>query len=140
MRLAPEHRLPAAKVAGAALFSVLVAVLIALTGALGLWSISDELWRGPAVIVAGVPCGSTDQHEEVAYQRDGTEHRGTLDACGHIAGETIEVAVGNDTVSDADATAGASTDARPLGVILCAFAGIAGAGFTELYRRSGHVL
>ncbi|WP_436494047.1 hypothetical protein [Actinokineospora sp. HUAS TT18] len=135
MRLPAELRLPAAKAAGAAVFSILVAILISLTGALGLWSLSEAVWRTQATVVTSAPCGA-GQTEEVTFQRDGQEQRASLDACGHLRGETIEIAVG-DTVSVARATAGAQTDARPLGVILCVFAGIAGAGFAELYRRPG---
>jgi hypothetical protein len=121
------------------LFSILVAILISLTGALGLWSTSADAWRTQATIVTSVPCGDPGQAEEVTFHRDGHEQRARLDACGHLRGETIEIAVG-DTVSVAKATAGAQTDARPIGVILCVFAGIAGAGFAELWRRSGNVL
>ncbi|HVK20654.1 MAG TPA: hypothetical protein VM677_04785 [Actinokineospora sp.] len=121
------------------MFSILVAILISLTGALGLWSTSADAWRTQATIVTSVPCGDPGQAEEVTFHRDGHEQRARLDACGHLRGETIEIAVG-DTVSVAKATAGAQTDARPIGVILCVFAGIAGAGFAELWRRSGNVL
>lgn len=128
--------MPAAKAVGAALFSILVAILLSLTGALGLWSTSEERVQVEAKVVLAVACGKADRPEEVTYQRDGREERAKLDACGHDEGEPVRIALGGETASLAHARTAATTDARPLGVVLCVFAGIAGAGFAELYRRA----
>ncbi|MGH3859931.1 hypothetical protein [Actinokineospora sp.] len=136
MRLPPELRLPAAQAAGSALFSILVAILISLTGALGLWSNSEVRVEVDAKVVEAVGCAKADRPEEVTYQRDGREERVKLDACGHEEGEPVRIALGGETASLAHARTSATTDARQLGVVLCVFAGIAGAGFAELYRRT----
>ncbi|MGQ0837669.1 hypothetical protein [Actinokineospora sp.] len=139
MRVPPGFQGPAAKVAGVAVFAVFVAVLIALTGALGLWSSAPLTHaRTTATVVTGVPCTPPGATEEVTYSRDGAERRAPLDACGHQSGESVEIAVRDDdpVVHLARATTGAATDARPMGLVLLVFAGIAGAGFVDLWRRA----
>ncbi|MBM7772131.1 ABC-type arginine transport system permease subunit [Actinokineospora baliensis] len=126
---------PALKLAAVAVFSVVVALGLAMAGALGHWS------SGPttattvqATVLAGSPCNG-DGLERVSYPSGGGTQEARLDACGHEAGEKVEVTVGDGVVHLARATAGATVDARPFAVVLLIFAGIAGAWFTQIKRR-----
>ncbi|RLK54706.1 hypothetical protein [Actinokineospora cianjurensis] len=125
----------AVKLAAVAAFSVIVALGLAFGGALGHWSSGPETATTvSATVLAGVPCDGSGQ-ERVSYVTDGGKQEAFFDACGHESGETVEVTVGDGVVHLARATTGATLDARPFAVVLLVFAGIAGAGFTQLKRR-----
>ncbi|SDC98351.1 hypothetical protein [Actinokineospora iranica] len=136
MRVPFAVQASALKLAGVAVFSVLVALVFAFAGAFRDWSHAPEQpVTVSATVLIGVPCARSGV-EQVAYTLDGVEHHAPLDACGHEQGETIEITLGaGETVHLAQATSGATLDARPVGVVLMVFAGMAGAGFAELYRR-----
>ncbi|GLZ40501.1 hypothetical protein [Actinokineospora sp. NBRC 105648] len=122
------------KLAGVALGSVVVSLLLAMMGALGHWSSGPgDVKSVSAKVLAGVPCNQSGQ-ERISYQLDGSTQEATLDACGHQSGETVEVRPG-EVVHLAEATVGATTDARPLAVVLLIFACLGGAGFVELFKR-----
>lgn len=137
MRVPRAVRAPVVVVAGVVVLSVLVAVLLAATGALGLWSPAPvDPWRTTARVVVGAPCDQAGAFEEVLYARGGALDRARLDACGHVPGEPVDIAVTDDPVVHlAAARSGATTDARPVGVVLSVFAGVAGAGYVVLWRR-----
>ncbi len=120
-----------------AALSVFVAIVAWLLGALDPWSDDPgESVRTTAKVLIGVECDES-LPETVAYIVEGVERRGSLDACGHRAGETVDVAVTGDTLHLAEARVGSGTDIRPVGLVLVILAGMAGAGFTELFRRPG---
>ncbi|GLW92584.1 hypothetical protein [Actinokineospora globicatena] len=125
----------ALKLAAVAAFSVVLALGLAFAGALGHWSSGPEtVTTVSATVLAAVPCDGSGS-ERVSYLVDGGKQEAFLDACGHESGESVEVTVGDDVVHLARATTGATVDARPFAVVLLVFAGIAGAGFTQLRRR-----
>ncbi|GAA2972367.1 hypothetical protein [Actinokineospora diospyrosa] len=126
---------PALKLAAVAAFSVVVALGLALAGALGHWSSGPTtVTTVQATVLAGVPCDGSGL-ERVSYPTDHGTQEARLDACGHQSGEKVEVTVGDGVVHLARATTGATLDARPFAVVLLVFAGIAGAWFTQLKRR-----
>ncbi|WP_051386490.1 hypothetical protein [Actinokineospora inagensis] len=116
-------------------FSIVLALVLAMLGALGHWSGgSSSPTTVSATVVTGVSCDQSGL-ERISYPTSDGKREASLDACGHQVGETVDVAVGGDTAHLAQATAGASFDARPFAVVLLVFAGIAGAGYLHLIRR-----
>ncbi|PPK63436.1 hypothetical protein V5P93_001061 [Actinokineospora auranticolor] len=121
-------RSPTTRLLVAAAASVVVALAFALLGLLGHWSAGGS--PGTVVeaeVVTGAACTGGGP-ERVRLPTGGVSE---LDACGHQAGERVRVAVG-DVVRLGDATAGATVDLRPVGVVLLIFAGVGGgwlAGF-----------
>ena len=126
---------PAAQAGAVALLSVLMAVLLAVFGAYGLWSVAAEGREATGRVVTAVSCADAGRAEEVEYAVDGAPARASLDACGHREGEEVALTVTDDGVHLGTARTGATTDARVLGVVLAVLAGMAGAGYVALYRR-----
>ncbi|WP_018686284.1 hypothetical protein [Actinokineospora enzanensis] len=119
----------AVKAAIVGVVSTVLALALAFVGLLGHWSVTSEVRTVQARVVVAVPCDQSGQ-ERVSYP--GGE--AALDACGHSVGDEVEVSLGT-VVHLASANAGASLDARPIGVVLLIFAGMAGGGMAELLRR-----
>ncbi|WP_258906072.1 hypothetical protein [Actinokineospora sp. UTMC 2448] len=134
MRVPPVLGTPAGQAGVVALMSVLMAVLLALFGAYGMWSVAAEAWETTGKVTVAVSCADPGR-EEVEYVRDGAPVRAELDACGHREGEEVALSVTDGEVHLGSARTGATTDARVVGVALAVLAGMAGAGFVALYRR-----
>ncbi|OLR90168.1 hypothetical protein [Actinokineospora bangkokensis] len=134
-RPAPPH--PLLTAAAVAALSIVVALVLALLGALGHWSTSEAaLTPASATVVRAAGCSSPEP-EQVRWTDGAGERTASLDACGHSEGEVVEIAVGTgDVVHLLSANAGSTFDARPVGVVLMVFAGIGGAGLVELWRRT----
>ncbi|WP_424184436.1 hypothetical protein ACOBQX_21335 [Actinokineospora sp. G85] len=128
---------PMVRSVAVAALSVLISFLLAMAGALSHWSTSTT---GPltasATVVAGSPCSSPSP-ELVRFDDNGTERTAPLDACGHSAGEIVEISLGSsETAHLISANIGTTFDARPIGVVLMICAGIAGAAAADFLRRT----
>ncbi|PWW65304.1 hypothetical protein [Actinokineospora spheciospongiae] len=129
---------PVVKSAVAATVSIVLALAFALAGGLGQWSsAATGLSSASATVVAGASCSSAGP-ERVRFTQGGGSREALLDACGHAEGEVVEISVGDgEVVHLVSANTGTTFDARPVGVVLMIFAGIAGAGMVELWQRTG---
>ncbi|ONI77397.1 hypothetical protein ALI144C_34870 [Actinosynnema sp. ALI-1.44] len=127
---------------------VLLGILVSLTlwlSAPGLFGLAED-GPGTATVTAtvrkGVGCSGAGSGEIVTFVHEGSEHQATLDACGHRAGESVDVGmpaeVGtNMTVHAAEAATGESDARRPVAFVLFLLACFAGGGFAYLYGRKG---
>ncbi|MER6798236.1 hypothetical protein, partial [Amycolatopsis mediterranei] len=104
--------------------------------------ISHDVLGAPvqAEVTKPAPCDRADAKETVKFTVAGKAREGTLDGCGHGAGERVEVAVpdavpdqGQVAVTLADTSMGASDARRPLGLALLVFACFSGGMFVYLW-------
>ncbi|ALG06751.1 hypothetical protein [Kibdelosporangium phytohabitans] len=133
-----------------AAFRLVVVVLLGILVSLTLWSTAPGLFglaedgHGVAKVTAtvkkGAGCSGAASGEIVTFFHDGEEHQATLDACGHRAGESVDVGMPAElkadmTVQAGQAATGESDARRPVAFVLFLLACFAGGGFAYLYGK-----
>lgn len=109
----------------------------------GLFGLAEDLpatTKVTATVTRGAGCADAPEGEAVTFKQDGEEHQAKLDACGHRAGEPVDVSVphevdGEMIVHAADAATGESDGRRPLAFALFLLASFSGGIFAHFYFR-----
>jgi hypothetical protein len=130
---------------------VTVAALVSVALPSILWLTSPALFvfdsdngsaaNATATVIKAVACGQGADAETVTFRHDGRELQARFDGCGHQEGETLTIAVPDETAGDevvvraASATPGGENPRRRLSLPLLVLSTVAGIGYVHLVAR-----